>query len=327
MSGFLSKTLNRAKSDEIRLEDNLTNNIKEFFANQRDVDSYEITDTKKWIINVVGSLHLAQSDLDDGKLFFTIGKLDGNLYFSGKYMSPTVIPSEITGQIIFVQDEEELAKNRSQKGNSDEADEDLNMGLLTTKSREQVIKQLETALTESLANGYDIDVQEILTRLSEDWNNKDKYQLRVVIKEIEYGHGSYKRKSDKLECEFYISPSEKPLKLSAIEKATYLLFMLHKEGLKLNMKKKQIDLLKKIYNQLEGAVQDMENGIMSNEFLLTDTTLNGYRSHIRKEIQKRISNSKIVDEFAIEGKKEEPFKVQRATDEMRAEIREKFGLD
>ena len=234
---------------------------------------------------------------------------------------------EMEGEIIFMQDEAEQAKRKAQEGNSVEEDEDLNMGLLTTKSREQVVKRLETALTESLANGYDIDVQEILTRLSEDWKNKDKYQLRVVIKEIEYGYGNEKRKSNKLECDFYISPSEKPLNLSAIEKAVYLLFILHEKGLKLNMKKMQIDLLKKIYNQLEGAVQDMENGIMSNDFLLTDTTLNGYRSHIRKEIQKRISNSKIVDEFAIEGKKEEPFAVQRATDEMRAEIREKFGLD
>ena len=316
--------LNRAKSGKTRLGDDNRNLIEEFFSNQEHVKSHEIVDTKEWIVNVDGSVHIYQNNLE--KLFFKIGKLTGNLYFHVKRFSPSVVPTEMDGEIVFVPDEEELAKARAQKGNNEE-DNNLKMGLLTDKSREQVVKLLETALTESVANGYDIDIQEILTRLSEEWKNKDKYQLRVVIKDIEYGNANYKRKSNKLECEFYIAPSEEPLNLSAIEKATYLLFILHEKGLELNMKKKSNDLLKKIYNQLEGAVQDMENGIMSNEFRMTDTTLNSYRSHIRKEIQKRISNSKIVDEFAIEGKKEEPFTVQRATDEMRAEIREKFGLD
>lgn len=315
-----SKNLNHG----VRLGEDRTYAIEEFFALQSGVVSYDIVDKTEWTVNVEGSIHLDQSDLDEGELFFKIGRLSGNLYFHGEYFKQSVVPDELGGSIIIVDDNE--GKHYANENGNDEEDT-FGMGLLTKKSREQVVKLLETALTESLANGYDIDVQEILTRLSEDWKNRDKYQLRVVIKEIEYGSAHNKRKSDKLECDFYISPSEKPLKLLAIEKAVYLLFILHENGLKLNMKKNHVELLRKIYNKLEDTVQDTENGIMNKEFLLVDTTLNGYRSHIRKEIQKRISNSKIVDEFAIEGEREKSFTVQRATEEMRAEIREKFGLD
>lgn len=327
--GLWSNTFDRARTVKPRKEDDLTKLIEEFFSHQKEVSSFVIVDNKDWVVDVEGSVHLDQNDLYDGELWFSIGKLSGNLYFNGQHFKPSVIPKELGGEVIIQRDEEELAKSKGQKGNSED-DDQLRMGVITHKSREQVVKQLETALTESLANGYDIDVQEILTRLSEDWKNKDKYQLRVVIKDIEYGRGSYKRKSDKLECEFYISPSEKPLKLSAIEKATYLLFILHEKGISpSDIKTNHIRVWKKIYSKLAHSAQDNDNGLLSEKFMdnYKPTTMNSYRSNIRKEIHKRISNSKIVDEFAIEGEEGTPFKVQRATDEMRAEIREKFGLD
>ena len=321
--GLWKKGFDRSRTGENRREEVLTPQIEEFFNNREKQVSYEIVDDKNWIVDVNGNFHLYQSDLDEGKLFFKIGKLAGNLYFHGKHLSPSVIPIEMDGEIVFVPDEGELVRNKGQKETNEDED-NLNLGLLSTKSREQVVKQLETALTESLANGYDIDVQEILSRLSEEWANRSNYELRVVISEIKHGTST----SDKLECDFYVTPDGKPLKLSAIEKATYLLFILHKEGLDINLKPRQIALWKRIYNKIAGSVQDMENGIMNMKAEnYKDTTLNGYRSHIRKEIQKQISNGKIVDEFAIEGYKDEPFKVLKSTDEMRAEIREKFGLD
>ena len=327
--GLWSNTFDRARMVKPRKEDDLTKLIEEFFSHQKEVSSFVIVDNKEWVVDVEGSVHLDQNDLYDGELWFSIGKLSGNLYFNGQHFKPSVIPTELGGEVIILRDEEELAKSKGQKGNSED-DDQLRMGVITHKSREQVVKQLETALTESLANGYDIDVQEILTRLSEDWKNKDKYQLRVMIEDIEYDYGSYKRKSDKLECEFYISPSEKPLNLSAIEKATYLLFIFHEGGISpSNIKTNHIRVWRKIYSKLAHSVQDNDNGLLSEDFMdnYKPTTLNGYRSKIRKEIHKRISNSKIVDEFAIEGEEGTPFKVQRATDEMRAEIRKKFGLD
>lgn len=323
--GFLSKTLKRAESGEPRVEDNLTTEIAVFMKNHN-VNSYKITNNKEWIVDIDGSLHIEQSDLDkNGELFFKIGRLTGNLYFHGKYFKPTVIPAELGGDVIFVQEETD---SRSQKGNNKEEDDNLDMGLLTTKSRAQVVKQLETALTESLANGYDIDVQEILSRLSEDWKNRDKYMLRIEFPEKDKSRGAYNPSEyDKFKCVFYVSPDGKPLDLSAIETAVYILYILHPEGLPLMLGKGEVRLLKKIYKKLIDAVPDEVNGLLGMDDFIKDTTINRYRHDLRKEIQKHISNSKIVDEFAIEGYRDEPFKVQKATDEMRAEIREKFGLD
>lgn len=325
--GFLSKTYGRILSDEIRKEEDLSNNIKDFFKNHK-VNSFEIIDKINWIVNIDGSLHIEQSDLnEEGELFFKIGKLTGNLYFSGKHFKPTVIPTEMEGDVIFVREEKDSV---GQKGNSKKEDKDLNMGLLRTvpMARNTVYRKLEEALTESITNGYDIDVQEILSRLSEDWKNRDKYKLRIEFPEKDKSRGAYNTSEyDKLKCVFYVSPDGKPLDLTAIETAVYILYILHPEGLPLMLGKGEVRLLKKIYKKLIDAVPDEVNGILGMDDFIKDTTINRYRHDLRKEIQKQISNSKIVDEFAIEGYRDEPFKVQKATDEMRAEIREKFGLD
>ena len=61
--------------------------------------------------------------------------------------------------------------------------------------------------------------------------------------------------------------------------------------------------------------------------LFTLESLRSYLSEIRTIIQKRIPYKSIANKFAIEGYRGQPFGVARATDEMRAEIKEKFGLD
>lgn len=68
---------------------------------------------------------------------------------------------------------------------------------------------------------------------------------------------------------------------------------------------------------------------MDENFIWSDNlsrTINGYRKNIRTAIEKQISNKLLVDEFAVEGYKNEPVFVKRATPELRAQIKDGFGL-
>lgn len=340
--GFLSKTLGRSKTDLIRKEDDMAKYIGDFLSNQNLVSSYEITDNKNWVVNVEGHLHLDQSDLDkNGELFFKIGRLTGNLYFHGTHLKQSVIPSELKGQIIFVQDEEELAKNRTQKGNSDE-DEDLGMGLITTRemTKTEILSNLRTAIADALSSQYndDVDIQEILDAVKKEWEDKDKYQLRIEFPQ---------RNKAYIQCDIYVHDDDynvpedkrKPLKFNAIQTAYYLMFVLKKDGLIVDdVTKADWELVKNIYSKLSKRVEktyitdkktgkeiEYTQGVRKN--LFTISSIRSYMSEIRDIIHDRISYRSIANEFAIEGYKGKPFGVARATDEMRAEIRKTFGLD
>ncbi|MCH5234810.1 MAG: hypothetical protein J1E16_05910 [Muribaculaceae bacterium] len=324
-----SKGIKRSETGEIRKEDDLKNMIDEFFSNQEKKVSYEIVDDKNWIVNVDGSIHLNQSDLDDGKLFFKIGKLTNNLYFHGKHMSPSVIPEQMDGDIIFVPDEEGISANKGQNGNIE--DDELDMGYLSANpmSKSKVSKKLEEAITEMVYSGYDIDIDEIRNRIEEQWKNKENYELtlRVAEKEPDKNPHVKKQVSSNIKFDFYIDgmDNDKPLDLTAIEKAVYIVFILHKDGLLLFSSDRFKKLLQKVYSKIHGRVQDDENGIMAGKF--SDTSLLTTRTEIRKAIKEQISNARVVDEFAIEGKKSEKFNVQKATDELRKQIVKLFGLE
>lgn len=318
--GLWSKGLERAQSGDIKLEEVITNVLAEFFSNQKQVDSYKLVDEKKRIVDIDGHLHLNQDDLDDGKLFFKIGKLTGNLYFHGKQLSPSVIPDEMGGDIIIVPDEEELAKRKGQKGNND--NDRLDMGLLTAQpTQDELYKKLEEVLSEIVYNNYDIDTEELIDLLKKKSEKEGNYQLRLEFD---------KKKADSRNfiCKIYVDDTDKPLKLTAIETAVYLTFMLYEDGIKPDyLTPKFYERIRGIYQKLSGTVQDWSDtsgGVLVKEF---DTpTLNGHRSMIRKAIKKHISNKYVVDKFAIEGHKNKPFKVDKATDAIRDQIKSTFEV-
>ena len=340
-----SKGVDRSKTGEIHKEDDLKNMIDEFFSNQEEKVPYEIVDDQNWIVDIDGNLHLNQSDLDEGKLFFKIGKLSGNLYFHGKHMSPSVIPDQMDGDIIFVPEEEELARTRVQKGNNE--DDELDMGLLTNKKtpKKDIVSNLKSAFAETLSSEYQdqIDILEILDEVKKDWEAQNKYNLIIDFPENKSVYGN----RFEIQCDIYVHeddfnvPKEKrkPLQLNAIQKAYYLMFILKKDGLILDdIKMDDCQLAKKIYTQLPKRVEkthtkdkktgketEYNQGISKDNFQVS--SIRGYVSEIRTAIHKRIPYINIANDFAIEGYKGQPFGVARATDEMRVQIREKFGLD
>lgn len=319
-----SKGIERSRTDAVRTEDDKTNPIDEFFANQPDVRSYEITDIKNGVVNVEGAIHLNEPDLDNGELFFKIEKLTGNLYCHCKHIRQSVVPTELGGEIVFVPNEEELWKNKQ----ASTQDEDvLGMGMLTTAppSQASVTQKFADLISICIANGYDIDIEDIKKKLDTEWDNRDKYKLRVVIK----------KDKDKiynfyyLTCKIYVSDDAETLNLSAVEKAFYLAFILMEEGVTLeDITPAFIDTARKIYSQMPDKTIK-SGGLMDENFIWSDNlsrTINGYRKNIRTAIEKQISNKLLVDEFAVEGYKNEPVFVKRATPELRAQIKDGFGL-
>lgn len=313
-----SKLIERNLTNGIRLEDDLTRQIDEFFAGQKQVESYEIIDKHDWVVNVVGSIQIDQSDLNEGKLFFRIGSLIGNLFFHGKFFHPSVVPDEMDGEIIFVLDEEEQMKDRAKNGFGNEVN--LKMGYLREKVRPiaKIQQDLEDVLTECISQTIPIDIEGILKKLREEWNNKDNYKLFFEAEKTISGNN--------VMCEFYITDNDNKykLKLSAIEKALYILFILHKDGLMLIPSPKFKKMLKEIYSQIYPRVQDDKNGIMGGNF--SESALNSCRNKIRNAIKEHISNARLVDLFAIEGLKVDVNKVVKATDELREQIRGLFTL-
>lgn len=74
-------------------------------------------------------------------------------------MSPSVIPVEMDGEIIFVPDEGESANGTGQKGNNEEKD-DLNMGLLTNKelTKPEILSNLKSSIADTLYSKYKDEV-------------------------------------------------------------------------------------------------------------------------------------------------------------------------
>lgn len=184
-------------------------------------------------------------------------------------------------------------------------------------SKEKTIKDLEEILSNIISNDYDINIDEITKRLKAE--NKRSFKLWFDYDPEDKDKDKYFTKFD-----IYVSETAK-LELTAIHKAVYLAFLLSENGEVLDDPSFVFfDELKAIYKQMPDTVKDWENGIVNKDF--STTTLNGYRAEIRNAIKQHISNKNIVDEFAIEGYKGKPFKIQRSTETLRNKIIKLFGL-
>lgn len=339
-------SIERIKSGNIRLEEDLTNIIAEFFSNQPNIDKYEIVEKKnirdilnqeneltgiagelKWVVDVYGDVHLYDDDLINGYLFFKIRMLSGNLYCHCKHIKPSVIPTKLYGDIEFVPDEEEQWKNRHASGHTDDSLGGMEMLTTNVPTQASVAQKLSDLITVCISNGYDIDIEGIKQRLSKEWDNKDKYNIRIKTKKKK---SDYLTSGDHFDCDIFVDDTKK-LNLSAVEKSFYLAFIMMEDGVVLeDITTDFINIARQIYSRMSGKVQKMDNGLMSDNFFGSKNlsrTINSHRKNIRSAIEERISNKKIVDEFAVEGYKNEPVFVKRATPELRELIKQTFGLE
>ena len=243
-----SKGIERSKTGTVRIEDDKTHPINEFFASQPDVRSYEITDIKNGVVNVDGSIHLNEADLDNGELFFKIAKLTGNLYCHCKHIKQSVVPAELGGEIVFVPNEEELWKNKQ----AAEGEDDLDMGYITAKDRtkDDLITNVKLAFADliSAAATEGVDLEELWKNVLEQNANKDKYKLRIEFE---------KNKLGKTITNIYVSDDDNDkLELNPTQTAIYLMFAMDENGFTVDdLKTTDWIVAKQIYSQLANTEQ------------------------------------------------------------------------
>lgn len=341
----------RSNSNEIRKEDDQTLCIKDFFERQNQ-DNYTIEKTdKEFFVDVEGDIHIHPEDIGgDGTLGFKLRKVAGNLVCHTSSISKNVIPDELGGSIVFELENkddkpEEAAPAQNQEpGQSGICDDcpymkgaqaDDGFGGMEMLQKEPPSKQkvklaLESLISDCLEYGYDIDYDAIRKTIEEQKNNSKNYNLRINIV-FEKGSKYRSMKNKVIErLDIYVSDNDDDLlKLSAIEKATYLTFLLYNDGNGVvieDMKKDFVELMISIYKRVPGRelkiITDNNNNITTGN--LTLTTLAGYRNGIRNAIKKKLRYNGLVNEFAIEGYKNQAFRISKSTEEIRKQIREAF---
>lgn len=190
-------------------------------------------------------------------------------------------------------------------------------------------RKLEKVLRDCAILDIELDVDRIKQKVINSLKSTIDYKLALNIKTI---------KEDSLSfctvCDIYVADGEDyKLDLTAGEKAVYLTFMLYEDGIRIKDTAESSfrSITQKIYNQLpdDNKCEKTAGGILDTGDVIYDVyekTLRGDISNIRAEIDDKIANPLIAQDFAIEGFKNKEFGISNSTPELRAQIKQAFGL-
>lgn len=190
-------------------------------------------------------------------------------------------------------------------------------------------RKLEKVLRDCTILDIELDVDRIKQKVINSLKSTIEYKLALNIKTI---------KEDSLSfctvCDIYVAEGEDyKLDLTAGEKAVYLTFMLYEDGIRIKETAESSfrSITQKIYNQLpdDNKCEKTAGGILDTGDVIYDVyekTLRGDISNIRAEIDDKIANPMIAQDFAIEGFKNKEFGISNSTPELRAQIKQAFGL-
>ena len=217
--------------------------------------------------------------------------------------------------------------------------DDFGMGLKIAKpepgsKEEKALKtrmerKLEKVLRDCTILDIELDVDRIKQKVINSLKSTIEYKLALNIKTI---------KEDSLSfctvCDIYVAEGEDyKLDLTAGEKAVYLTFMLYEDGIRIKETAESSfrSITQKIYNQLpdDNKCEKAAGGILDTGdviYEIYEKTLRGDISNIRAEIDDKIANPLIAQDFAIEGFKNKEFGISNSTPELRAQIKQAFGL-
>ena len=190
---------------------------------------------------------------------------------------------------------------------------------------------------------YNIDADGIYQEISTAPLDDYEIDIRVILKSY------WTPKSNELaervrrhrlgSVDIYLSKAEdaEPLHLQAVEKAVYLAVLLFEEpdGLVIEKidygKRSEKDFMTflrtidAIYNKLPNKRSSGEPNAFSKG-KMSSSTFKGYKKNIRDEIEKQIKNTRLAEQFAIEGPKGGLNRIAKSTPEIREKIRTVFGL-
>ena len=190
-------------------------------------------------------------------------------------------------------------------------------------------RKLEKVLRDCTILDIELDVDRIKQKVINSLKSTIEYKLALNIKTI---------KEDSLSfctvCDIYVAEGEDyKLDLTAGEKAVYLTFMLYEDGIRIKETAESSfrSITQKIYNQLpdDNKCEKTAGGILDTGDVIYDVyekTLRGDISNIRAEIDDKIANPLIAQDFAIEGFKDKEFGISYSTPELRAQIKQAFDL-
>lgn len=190
-------------------------------------------------------------------------------------------------------------------------------------------RKLEKVLRDCAILDIELDVDRIKQKVINSLKSTIEYKLALNIKTI---------KEDSLSfctvCDIYIAEGEEyKLDLTAGEKAVYLTFMLYEDGIRIKETAESSfrSITQKIYNQLpdDNKCEKTAGGILDTGDVIYDVyekTLRSDISRIRAEIDDKIANPLIAQDFAIEGFKDKEFGISFSTPELRAQIKQAFDL-
>lgn len=190
-------------------------------------------------------------------------------------------------------------------------------------------RKLEKVLRDCAILDIELDVDRIKQKVINSLKSTIEYKLALNIKTI---------KEDSLSfctvCDIYVAEGEEyKLDLTAGEKAVYLTFMLYEDGIRIKETAESSfrSITQKIYNQLpdDNKCEKTAGGILDTGdviYEIYEKTLRGVISNIRAEIDDKIANPLIAQDFAIEGFKDKEFGISYSTPELRAQIKQAFDL-
>ena len=190
-------------------------------------------------------------------------------------------------------------------------------------------RKLEKVLRDCAILDIELDVDRIKQKVINSLKSTIEYKLALNIKTI---------KEDSLSfctvCDIYVAEGEDyKLDLTAGEKAVYLTFMLYEDGIRIKETAESSfrSITQKIYNQLpdDNKCEKTAGGILDTGDVIYDVyekTLRSDISRIRAEIDDKIANPLIAQDFAIEGFKDKEFGISFSTPELRAQIKQAFDL-
>lgn len=180
--------------------------------------------------------------------------------------------------------------------------------------------------------GMEYNLEEILECFKAE--RTKEYRLEIVPEKVVGKKGGHK--IPYIDCHIYITDEndkKKEIILKQQEKAVYLMFLLHREGIYINEFPKTEDEIahKKKYETHLKLYSKIQSKLLDNNYIEKPQLLQGDITPIRTKIKNKLleitPNRKYIEMFAIEGYKEKAFKVCAATDEQRKMILDAFGID
>ncbi len=191
-------------------------------------------------------------------------------------------------------------------------------------------RRLEKVLRDCAILDIELDVDRIKQKVINSLKSSTiDYKLALNIKTI---------KEDSLSfctvCDIYVAEGEDyKLNLTAGEKAAYLTFMLYEDGIRIKETAESSfrSITQKIYNQLpdDNKCEKTAGGILDSGDVIFEVYEHNLRSdisRIRAKVDALIDNPLIAQDFAIEGFKDKEFGISNSTPELRAQIKQAFGL-